>query len=128
MRRFITLLLTLVMALSLCACGSGAKTYYAEDERLMANGESLKSSDKIGREDASITIDGNSIEFVYFGKTYTGVIGEGSIEWNNAPVTLGDGSLMLTQLLPFTDKSGYDLTLDYYYGSSLVYHIITFKK
>lgn len=128
MKRFITFMLTMVMVLSLCACGDGAKTYYAEEERLMANGERLKVGDTIDRDDASITIDGNSIEFVYFGKTYTGVIDKGSIEWNNDPVTFADGTLILSVLGTCADKSGYDLILGYFCVTSQVTHIITFKK
>lgn len=113
----------------------GTQTYYAEEERLIGEGELLPGGNNpadLAR--MKLTVDGDDIVYSHFGKDYRGhrkSPGSQTIVWDDPVGFMDGGELMMTQMLEISiddDFVGYDLNFTYSYSGAHVVHQITFRK
>lgn len=114
MKKIIALTLALVLALALCGCAGGTKTYTLQDVRVTLGGQLMNGP--AGVPNGKLTIvGGTDLTLEYSGGTYRGTVSGSTVYWSNAPEIVSGGVLTDTSLL--SSGSGVELHYYFYYSS-----------
>ena len=113
-KKILALLLAAVMALALCGCGGGTKSYTLREIRVTLGGEQMHGPG--GVPDGKLTIvDGKELTLAYSGGVYRGTVVRSSVIWDRAPEIVSGGTLTDTSLV--TSEGAAELHYSFYYES-----------